>query len=962
MSIKSIAYTYMIGDLFHYGHLNLLQQARKISDYHITGVITDEVAEAWQAVNISKYEERKSVIENIKLVDEVLKQDSMDPTENLKEIHNKYPDAKIILFQGHQEWGQMPGVDYINSINGVVVRPEYYPNLSREKIITSFNNYITKNKMETKTTGQPILLGNLNRFAERISTKAETLKNFSPILKKSRIEKLFIFSVKQWESNKKDIIDSIKNQFSGQKVIIRSSALIEDSMKSSYAGAFRSILNVSTNNNKALDDSINRIVESYGSKADKKKRDQILVQKQTESIKVSGVIFTRNLEVNTPYYMINYDDEYGKTDLVTSGAGGKKVEILKTQDNQIPSEWMNLIDAVKEIESLLSGITLDIEFAINEDNEVIIFQIRPLAANLKFQNNSDSKIYRIIKDMEFDLNQKREKMGSLQEIFSYSDMAFWNPSELIGDRPNYLDYSLFNYLIMKSNWNKALVPLGYTPVDKELMVLIAGKPYINLPYSFITLLPDKLSPQLKGKLIEFYYNKLESNPEFHDKIEFDIVHNCYDFVFDLNMNELKDNGFTDKEVEELRNQLLKLTNKVIINSNQMFTDDESSLRVLTNNRKQLKISLNKDYDYKTAIILAKKLIEDVNQYGVIQFSRVARMAFIGRRMITSAEKSQLIDIDLINNFWSSFPTVVNEIKNDLNKLINDELNLDEFMNHYGHLRPGTYDITSLPYSEFPEYILNNSKKGHEKENKNDVNYSNKKLDEFVEQLDKICSENELAVNGKALVNFVQKTTQLRELFKFEYTKNISVALELIACAGQSLGYSRSDISNLDIDTIFIPFYNASCSLEEIKNIWDCVIKNRKKEKEHQNKISLPSIIFSNQDLRFIKHFTTKPNFITRKTIMGDIVILSEISKNKLPDLSNKIVMIKNADPGYDWIFTKNIIGLITMYGGAASHMAIRCAELQLPAAIGCGELLYNKFNNRDRMQLDCKNKKIITLS
>ena len=59
---------------------------------------------------------------------------------------------------------------------------------------------------------------------------------------------------------------------------------------------------------------------------------------------------------------------------------------------------------------------------------------------------------------------------------------------------------------------------------------------------------------------------------------------------------------------------------------------------------------------------------------------------------------------------------------------------------------------------------------------------------------------------------------------------------------------------------------------------------------------------------------------------------------------------------------KDIKGLITMYGGAASHMAIRCAELQLPAAIGCGELLYNTFNERDRIQLDCKNKKIIMLS
>ena len=51
-------------------------------------------------------------------------------------------------------------------------------------------------------------------------------------------------------------------------------------------------------------------------------------------------------------------------------------------------------------------------------------------------------------------------------------MAFWNPAELIGDRPNYLDYSLFNHLLMKENWNKALVNLGYSKVNACLLDFI----------------------------------------------------------------------------------------------------------------------------------------------------------------------------------------------------------------------------------------------------------------------------------------------------------------------------------------------------------------------------------------------------------------------------------------------------------------------------------------------------------
>ena len=33
-------------------------------------------------------------------------------------------------------------------------------------------------------------------------------------------------------------------------------------------------------------------------------------------------------------------------------------------------------------------------------------------------------------------------------------------------------------------------------------------------------------------------------------------------------------------------------------------------------------------------------------------------------------------------------------------------------------------------------------------------------------------------------------------------------------------------------------------------------------------------------------------------------------------IHNKIIVIENADPGYDFIFSKKISGLITKYGGA----------------------------------------------
>ena len=81
---------------------------------------------------------------------------------------------------------------------------------------------------------------------------------------------------------------------------------------------------------------------------------------------------------------------------------------------------------------------------------------------------------------------------------------------------------------------------------------------------------------------------------------------------------------------------------------------------------------------------------------------------------------------------------------------------------------------------------------------------------------------------------------------------------------------------------------------------------------------------------------SKANFTTNKKVSGKVLALETIKNKKKTDLKNKIILIEGADPGYDWIFLHGIKGLITKYGGANSHMSIRCSELGITAAIGCG--------------------------
>ena len=100
---------------------------------------------------------------------------------------------------------------------------------------------------------------------------------------------------------------------------------------------------------------------------------------------------------------------------------------------------------------------------------------------------------------------------------------------------------------------------------------------------------------------------------------------------------------------------------------------------------------------------------------------------------------------------------------------------------------------------------------------------------------------------------------------------------------------------------------------------------------------------------------------TKADVNGEIYELSLKSKN-YDMLNNKIVLIEKADPGYDFIFSYNIKALITKYGGANSHMAIRCLENKVPAIIGIGANEYRKISNCKTLNINCFQRNYSTIS
>ena len=139
------------------------------------------------------------------------------------------------------------------------------------------------------------------------SSKSNTLVLLDKILTKSKIEKIFNFTVEEWLQNQNEVLDKISKQFDSD-VIVRSSAQDEDSFENSKAGIYESVLNVNPKIKTKVKEAVSVVIQSYDKKSEKYDQNQILVQNQTKNIVTSGVILTKTPDNGSPYYVINYEE------------------------------------------------------------------------------------------------------------------------------------------------------------------------------------------------------------------------------------------------------------------------------------------------------------------------------------------------------------------------------------------------------------------------------------------------------------------------------------------------------------------------------------------------------------------------------------------------------------------------------------------------------------------------------
>ena len=108
--------TYGTFDLLHYGHINLLRRAKKLGDYLIVALSTDEFNwNSKQKISYFNYEKRKMLLAAIRYVDLVI------PEENWEQKVSDIKEFKIDTFVMGNDWeGKF---DFLKDVCEVVYLP-----------------------------------------------------------------------------------------------------------------------------------------------------------------------------------------------------------------------------------------------------------------------------------------------------------------------------------------------------------------------------------------------------------------------------------------------------------------------------------------------------------------------------------------------------------------------------------------------------------------------------------------------------------------------------------------------------------------------------------------------------------------------------------------------------------------------------------------------------------------------
>lgn len=711
---------------------------------------------------------------------------------------------------------------------------------------------------------------------------------------------------RQWRAQRASVLVQVGHTLRAARYAVRSDAFDEDRSAASQAGRYLSLLDVASD---AVAEAIDAVFDAMSGHAE----DQVLLQPMLAPSRRACVASTHRLSDGAPWYCI----EFGQGDpaVVTGGrATGRHLAWPRAQfadaSAGAQAQAMSLIsdpDAAQVI-ALLRAIEacglrepFEVECLFTDSGAPWLLQLRALGMRERWPRRSPRPPTRptlALCEPEPDL---------LGRHTALSLMSDWNPAELIGTHPRPLALSLFQALISRDSWWRARAQLGYRAPPRagiHLLRPVLGRPYVDLRRSLNSLLPAGLDALTGTRLVEAWVERVRRQPELHDKLEFEVCRSVRDFtpapIVRATLGACLD-GSAAAAFEQALHGL--------------------SLRLLgTSPRTEPHAAAAGDtFDPARPSIDAVKRLLRVARQRALDFAADARLAFAAEAQLRSAIARGALTPERAGLLRQSLGATATP----------GDLHHDA-----PRWRPSSFDITQ-PLLPAPEGVRRDEAKRQFELSPAETR-----------ALDSLLHEAGFALAPAAWLQWWQHCSRAREAGKYALMRPLAQLLEALAALGARQGLDREALSWLSL-----PMLLRGLGQDSAPTALQTCAERAWRRAEREQGWLLGPVLREASDLDAFDSLGLLPNFIGRRALRAPLHVLPNSDPAQAVP-RGAIVAVLQADPGYDWLFARDIGGLITAWGGAHSHMAIRCAEFDLPAAIGCGEAVWARLLAAREAHLD----------
>lgn len=136
---KKIVYIGMSADMIHKGHLNIIRIGAELGSV-VIGLLTDDAIVSYKRLPMTNFKERKLIVSNIRGVDKVIAQNTLDYTENLLKIKPDFVVHGNDWKTGVQKKIRENVINILSKWGGVLVEPDYTEGISSSEIINKIRS------------------------------------------------------------------------------------------------------------------------------------------------------------------------------------------------------------------------------------------------------------------------------------------------------------------------------------------------------------------------------------------------------------------------------------------------------------------------------------------------------------------------------------------------------------------------------------------------------------------------------------------------------------------------------------------------------------------------------------------------------------------------------------------------------------------------------------------------------